>query len=77
MTEAQKCLYHIAENMRMDKSISKEGYKYFQQAIKALEQEAVLDKIRAEIKYLHDWAFSREEILKIIDKYKIESEDNE
>lgn len=39
MTEAQKCLYHIAENMRMDKSISKEGYEYFQQAIKALEQE--------------------------------------
>lgn len=38
MTEAQKCLYHIAENMRMDKSISKEGYEYFQQAIKALEQ---------------------------------------
>lgn len=39
MTEAQKCLYHIAENMRMDKSISKEGYEYFQQAIKALEQQ--------------------------------------
>ena len=39
MTEAQKCLYHIAENMRMDKSISKEGYEYCQQAIKALEQE--------------------------------------
>lgn len=39
MTEAQKCLYHIAENMRMDKSISKEGYEYFQQAIKALEQK--------------------------------------
>ena len=38
MTEAQKCLYHIAESMRMDKSISKEGYEYFQQAIKALEQ---------------------------------------
>ena len=39
MTEAQKCLHHIAENMRMDKSISKEGYEYFQQAIKALEKE--------------------------------------
>ena len=43
MTEAQKCLYHIAENMRMDKSISKEGYEYFQQAIKALEQESCED----------------------------------
>lgn len=39
MTETQKCLHHIAENMRMDKSISKEGYEYFQQAIKALEQK--------------------------------------
>ena len=39
MNEAQKCLYLIAENMRMDKSISKEGYEYFQQATKALEQE--------------------------------------
>lgn len=45
MTEAQKCLYHIAENMRMDKSISKEGYEYFQQAIKALEQEPCGDAI--------------------------------
>ena len=60
MTEAQKCLYHIAENMRMDKSISKEGYEYFQQAIKALEQEpcedavsrqAVLDLVNADWKY--------------------------
>ena len=48
MTEAQKCLYHIAENMRMDKSISKEGYEYFQQAIKALEQEPCEDCISRE-----------------------------
>lgn len=34
----------------------------------------VLDKIRDDIKYLHDWAFSREEILRIIDRYKEESE---
>lgn len=39
MTEAQKTLYYIAENMKMDKSISKEGYKHFQQAIKALEEQ--------------------------------------
>lgn len=36
-----------------------------------------LEKIRAEIVHLHDWAFSREEILRIIDKYKAESEDKE
>lgn len=37
LNEAQKTLYFIAENMKMDKSISKEGYEHFQQAIKALE----------------------------------------
>lgn len=37
----------------------------------------VLDQIRSEIVHLHDWAFSREEILRIIDKYKTESEDKE
>jgi len=39
MTEAQKTLYYIAENMKIDKSISKEGYEHFQQAIKALEKQ--------------------------------------
>ena len=37
----------------------------------------VLDKIRAEIVHLHDWAFSREEVLRLIDKYKSESEGKE
>lgn len=41
------------------------------------EQEPILDKIRFEIVHLHDWAFSREEILRIIDKYKAESEDKD
>lgn len=39
LNEAQRTLYYIAENMKMDKSISKEGYEYFQQAIKALEEQ--------------------------------------
>ena len=52
MTEAQSCLYYIAENMRMDRSISDEGYEFFQQAIKALEQVDVLDTIRSEIMQL-------------------------
>lgn len=38
--------------------------------------EKVLDEIRSEIVHLHDWAFSRGEILRIIDKYKTESEAN-
>jgi hypothetical protein len=43
MTEAQKTLHYIAENMKMQKSISEEGYKHFQMAIKALEQEPCED----------------------------------
>ena len=36
LTEEQKALYYIAENMKMQKSISMDGYKYFQKAIKLL-----------------------------------------
>lgn len=43
--------------------------------IEELEQESVLDKIRAEIFHLHDWAFDRDEVLKIIDKYRQEVEE--
>lgn len=55
LNEAQRTLYYIAENMKMDRSISEEGYKHFQMAIKALEQEPVLDKIRAEIEQLRNF----------------------
>ena len=54
--------------------ISQRKVEAINMAIKALEQEPILDKIRTEIVYLHDWAFSREKILRIIDKYKVESE---
>lgn len=45
LNEAQRTLYYIAENMKMDKSISEEGYKHFQIAIKALKQEPCEDAI--------------------------------
>ena len=93
MTEAQKCLYYIAENMRIDKSISKEGYEYFQQAIKLLGQESVLDKIRAEIgksKTKQEMQIAEKDIkakllisdiycdiVNILDKYKAESEEKD
>ena len=41
------------------------------------DKQKMLDKIRTEIELLHDWAFNREEILRIIDKYKTECEDKE
>ncbi len=45
LNEAQKTLYYIAENMKMQKSISEEGYRHFQMAIKALEQKPCEDTI--------------------------------
>lgn len=54
MTDAQKTLYYIAENMKMKKKISDEGYEHFQQAIKALEQQPSDDCV------------SREQVLYII-----------
>ena len=57
MTEAQKTLYYIAENMRMEKKISDEGYKHFQMAIKALEQQPSDDCV------------SREQVLYIINPH--------
>ena len=53
-------------------------------AIKALEQEDVLDKIRAEIEQITDTMgvsynqyVSKIDVLQIIDKYKAESEEGE
>ena len=61
--------------------ISKEDAVYFPddggELFEAVKNGTPLDKIRAEIVHLHDWAFSREEVLRIIDKYKAESEDKE
>lgn len=58
LTVAQRTLHFIAENMRMKKSISEDGYKHFQQAIEALKQEPCDDCIsRKEMlkyqEYLH------------------------
>ena len=53
----------------------------FDIAIKALEQEPILDKIRAEILNFKEKCNASDYlgcgILEIIDKYKAESEDNE
>ena len=80
LNEAQRTLYYIAENMKMDKSISEEGYRHFQMAIKALEEEPILDKIRAEIEELQtydgiyiDRAFDPDDVFEIIDKYRTEA----
>ena len=58
LNEAQRILYYIAENMMLTNSISEEGYRDFQMAIKALEQESIIDKIRAEIENQEKWLMS-------------------
>ena len=70
--------------------VGKEKYRVTEQAIKAviaikaLEQEDILDKIRAEIEQITDTMgvsynqyVSKIDVLEIIDKYKPESEDKE
>ena len=55
MTEAQKTLYYIAENMKMEKKISDEGYEHFQLAIKALEQPSGVEDLLKEVCEQERW----------------------
>lgn len=84
LNEAQRTLYYIAENMKMDKSISEEGYEHFQMAIRALKEESVLDKIKTELMKLQTYKMfegeetvyvERNEVSAIIDRYKREIEE--
>ncbi len=66
-------------------TVTTEAYKSLQFAIKELEQEPILDKIRAEILSRDEKVrairsdkqcfFTADEIIEIIDKYKAESEE--
>lgn len=38
--------------------------------------KSVIEDIKEEIRHLHDWAFDREEVLRIIDKYTSGKENN-
>lgn len=80
---AEEAVKQIKENCYFA-SISEKTKQALDMAIKALEQENVLDKIRAEIERRkknsggepsRDLAFNV--CLQIIDKYKAESEDKE
>ena len=75
-----------ADAIRFFKEVAEkevDGAKYSKLAIEALEQEPILDKIRAEIEELRkapliSWASSEmiiDTILKILDEYKAESEE--
>ena len=81
--EAKRILYVFRNVILVDAS----HIEAFDMAIKALEQEIVLDKIRAEIDLLSDskcdgntvtiysWNGMKRKVFEIIDKYKAESED--
>lgn len=76
-----RCKYPLTAEKSADFAICKE--RLVVQACKTLEQIDVLDKIRAEIEqvveeesqYDKKWAQGLKYALKIIDKYKVESED--
>ena len=64
--------------------IDKKHKEFVKKSLKALEQESVLDKIRAEIEalptaypFLIDSYVKTKDVYQIIDKYKAESEDKE
>ena len=44
LSDAQRTLYFIAENMKKQQSISKDGYEHFQQAIEVLGYQNVIDQ---------------------------------
>ena len=73
----EEAIYELEHMKTWSKDLSDDEIEAIAIALKALNQEPILDKIRDEIVHLHDWAFSREEILQIIDKYKAESEGKE
>ena len=76
--EAIKALQEFALNYGLNNKM----IDAFGKAIRALEKEPILDKIRAEIIELPTISFNandvyKADILQIIDKYKAESEEND
>lgn len=51
--------------------------KECERLIKALDTVDAVEEIKAEIKHLHDWAFNREEVMKLIDEHIERSRRNE
>jgi hypothetical protein len=72
----------IIDFCEMKSQFEPENEDIFNYIIKALEQEPILDKIRAEIMAIGNWNTKSElpngdleKVLDIIDKYKAESEE--
>jgi len=69
-----------ADNLNLNDLYTRDKYDALGMAIKALEEQSTLDKIRAEIVSLtYYWCevnpkSVKEDVLEIIDKYKAESE---
>lgn len=71
LNEAQRILYYIAENMMLTNSISEEGYRDFQIAIKTLEQEPFINKTCV------SEGVCNEDKIKVLDKISAEIEREE
>lgn len=79
-TYEEYCLHTCCPDAYTDKAAGCESFKKqraIEMAIKALEQESILNKIRAEIREMSGDIETIADVLKIIDKYKAESEDKE
>lgn len=77
MTDREKAIKMLKSKMDGHTDTSYEWAETVRMAIKALEQESVLDKIRAEIEEIETYDgiyIDRAYVLQIIDKYKVESE---
>lgn len=86
MTREAELLIDMWDTLHREchKVVTEENYDVIKKAIKALEQEPILDKIRAEIEDMNapdygfegfeDFYMCQSEVLQIIDRYKAESE---
>lgn len=73
MTHEEAIAYLKRADVTVGREIKTKTAEALEMGIKALEQEHILDKIRAEIE--QEPYVSKMEVLEIIDKYKTESEE--
>ena len=81
----KEAIAELKRDIELDNDFTEDYLNAVNMAIKALEQEPILDKIRAEIEELHLIGYATVDgkreiasraVMQIIDKYKAESEDD-
>ena len=81
----KEAIAELKRDIELENDFTEDYKNAVNMAIKALEQEPILDKIRAEIEELHLIGYATVDgkreiasraVMQIIDKYKAESEDD-